>query len=103
LGGARFDCQDIDTHDPSSTRPFAVDPLPADSADPALPVQGVGHRDVGLRDARTADHEHSQPGGRGPARQVRATPAASVQKPEFLKLKGRVVDVCGGAPCHAVP
>jgi hypothetical protein len=30
----------------------------------------------------------------------RATPAARRQKAEFLTRGGRVVDVCGGAPCH---
>jgi hypothetical protein len=43
---------------------------------------------------RTGDDPHENP---------RATPAARVQKSEFLKVGGRVVDVCGGSPCHAVP
>ena len=33
----------------------------------------------------------------------RATPAARVQKSEFLKVGGTVVDVCGGRPCFAAP
>jgi hypothetical protein len=41
--------------------------------------------------------------GDDPHDNVRATPEARVQKSEFLKLKGRVVDVCGGAPCRAIP
>lgn len=32
---------------------------------------------------------------------VRSTPAARVQKSEFLKPNGRVVDVCAGKPCHS--
>ncbi len=43
---------------------------------------------------RTGDDPHENP---------RATPAARMQKSEFLKVGGRVVDVCGGSPCHAVP
>ena len=31
---------------------------------------------------------------------VRNTPAARVQKSDFLEPNGAVVDVCGGAPCH---
>jgi hypothetical protein len=43
---------------------------------------------------RSGDDPHENP---------RATPSARVQKSEFLKVGGRVVDVCGAAPCHAVP
>jgi hypothetical protein len=42
-------------------------------------------------------------GGSDPHSRPRSTPAARVQKSEFLKIDGSVVDVCGGAPCHAVP
>ena len=57
-----------------------------DSGTPAPPITNTPNR--------AGDDPHDN---------VRATPAARVQKSEFLKLKGRVVDVCGGAPCHAVP
>jgi hypothetical protein len=43
---------------------------------------------------RTGDDPHENP---------RATPSARVQKSEFLKLGGAVVDVCGGQPCYAAP
>jgi hypothetical protein len=42
-------------------------------------------------------------GGADPHSRPRSTPAARTQKSEFLKINGRVVDVCGGAACHAVP
>jgi hypothetical protein len=42
-------------------------------------------------------------GGSDPHSRPRSTPIARVQKSEFLKINGRVVDVCGGKPCHAVP
>ncbi len=38
--------------------------------------------------------------GPDPHGDVRATVAARTQKSEFLKPNGRVVDVCGGQPCH---
>jgi len=43
---------------------------------------------------RTGDDPHENP---------RATASARVQKSEFLKVHGRVVDVCGGKPCYAAP
>jgi hypothetical protein len=43
---------------------------------------------------RTGDDPHENP---------RATPSARTQKSEFLKVGGRVVDVCGGKPCYAAP
>jgi len=43
---------------------------------------------------RTGDDPHGN---------VRSTPSARVQKSEFLKVGGAVVDVCGGKPCYAAP
>jgi hypothetical protein len=43
---------------------------------------------------RSGDDPHDNP---------RATPSARVQKSEFLKVGGSVVDVCGGRPCFAAP
>ena len=57
-----------------------------DSGTPAPPITNTPNR--------AGSDPHSRP---------RATPAARVQKSEFVKIDGRVVDVCGGAPCHAVP
>jgi hypothetical protein len=57
-----------------------------DSGTPAPPITNTPNR--------AGDDPHDN---------VRATPAARVQKSEFLKLNGRVVDVCGGGPCRAVP
>jgi hypothetical protein len=39
--------------------------------------------------------------GKDPHEAPRATPAARVQKSEFLKVDGKVVDVCAGKPCHS--
>jgi hypothetical protein len=41
--------------------------------------------------------------GDDPHGNVRDTPSARVQKSEFLKAGGVVVDVCGGQPCFATP
>jgi hypothetical protein len=57
-----------------------------DSGTPAPPITNTPNR--------AGDDPHDN---------VRATPAARVQKSEFLKIDGRVVDVCGGMPCRAVP
>jgi hypothetical protein len=57
-----------------------------DSGTPAPPITNTPNRG--------GDDPHSRP---------RSTPAARTQKSEFLKINGRVVDVCGGMPCHAVP
>jgi hypothetical protein len=57
-----------------------------DSGTPAPPITNTPNR--------AGDDPHDN---------VRATPAARVQKSEFLKVDGRVVDVCDGKPCHAVP
>ena len=43
---------------------------------------------------RSGDDPHDNP---------RSTPSARVQKSEFLKVGGAVVDVCGGRPCFAAP
>jgi len=57
-----------------------------DSGTPAPPITNTPNR--------AGEDPHSHP---------RSTPAARVQKSEFLKIGGRVVDVCGGAPCHTAP
>jgi hypothetical protein len=41
--------------------------------------------------------------GEDPHEDPRADPEARVQKSEFLRTDGAVVDVCGGAPCTADP
>ena len=43
---------------------------------------------------RTGDDPHENP---------RSTASARTQKSEFLRVGGRVVDVCGGRPCYAAP
>src|SRR5918993_1478629 len=57
-------------------------------------AQGTDAPPAGNTPNRSGDDPHDNP---------RATPSARMQKSEFLKVGGQVVDVCGGAPCHAVP
>ena len=57
-------------------------------------TQGTDAPPAGNTPNRSGDDPHDNP---------RATPSARMQKSEFLKVGGQVVDVCGGAPCHAVP
>ncbi len=39
--------------------------------------------------------------GRDPHEEPRNTVAARLQKSEFLKIDGRIIDVCGGGPCYS--
>jgi hypothetical protein len=59
-----------------------------------LELQGTTPPPVGNTPNRTGDDPHDNP---------RSTVSARVQKSEFLKIGGRVVDVCGGKPCFAAP
>ena len=45
-----------------------------------------------LQNTRAGADPHSHP---------RNTPSARDQKSEFLKIDGKVVDVCAGKPCYA--
>jgi hypothetical protein len=57
-----------------------------DSGTPAPPITNTPNRG--------GDDPHSAP---------RSTVAARVQKSEFLKIDGHVIDVCGAKPCHSTP
>jgi hypothetical protein len=57
-----------------------------DAGTPAPPITNTPNRG--------GDDPHSRP---------RSTVATRVQKSEFLKINGRVVDVCGGKACHTDP
>ena len=41
--------------------------------------------------------------GPDPHGSPRKTPAAQLQKSEFLRIGGSVVDTCDGGPCHSLP
>jgi hypothetical protein len=57
-----------------------------DSGTPAPPITNTPNR-----------------GGEDPHAAPRSTVAARVQKSEFLKIDGHVIDVCGAQPCHSTP
>ena len=57
-------------------------------------IEGTNAPPVTNTPNRSGDDPHGNP---------RATPSARVQKSEFLKVGGQVVDVCGGKPCFAAP
>jgi hypothetical protein len=74
---------------------FGIDPVPSfpyagsaiviwDSGTPTPPIENVAPR-----------------AGLDPHERPRATPAAQLQKSEFLRPNGAVVEVCGSAPCLA--
>ena len=65
------------------------------------PVRTVEQRRRGpIRRPRPTRRNRS---GADPHDNPRSTPSARVQKSEFLKVGGAVVDVCGGRPCFAAP
>jgi hypothetical protein len=86
--------------DPDNRAYFAIDPLPSgpwdgsalviwDSGTPTPPTAIVPPRpELGY--------------GRDPHETPRRDPKAQLQKAEFLRTGGAIVDVCGGAPCTAV-
>ena len=57
-------------------------------------TEGTGPPPLTNTANRSGDDPHENP---------RATASARVQKSEFLKVGGAVVDVCGGKPCFAAP
>ena len=65
------------------------------------PVRTVGTETQGT-DAPPATNTPNRSGA-DPHSSPRSTPSARVQKSEFLKVGGAVVDVCGGRPCFAAP
>jgi hypothetical protein len=86
--------------DPANRAYFAIDPLPPggwdgsaiviwDSGTPTPPTGIVPPRP----EAGYGEDPHETP---------RRDPKAQLQKSEFLQTGGRIVDVCGGAPCTAV-
>jgi hypothetical protein len=66
------------------TGPWRPDPAPDGEGTPAAPVTNVPPRE-----------------GKDPHGAPRGEPTARVQKSEFLKIGGRIVEVCGSAPCYA--
>ena len=82
-------------------------------AHPRLPVRRLGDGAVGHRpDPHEDGDDRSAPTRRPPTRRRRAPartrtssraarPPARVQKSEFLRVDGRVMDVCGLGPCYA--
>jgi hypothetical protein len=65
-------------------------------------VRSVGENVFGTGMPPTANIPPRPEWGYGvdPHAHPRSTPIARVQKSEFLKVDGAVVDVCGGGPCH---
>jgi hypothetical protein len=78
-----------------------VDPYSGIPAIPSFPFDGSALVvwDSGTPTPPTTNTPNA--GGSDPHGRPRSTPAARLQKSEFLKPNGRVVDVCSGAPCLA--
>lgn len=86
--------------DPTNTAYFGIEPLPQGPWDgSAIIIWDSG--------TRTPPTEVIPPRpeagfGRDPHETPRRDASAQLQKSEFLKTGGRVIDVCNGAPCTAV-
>lgn len=72
-----------------------------DSGNPAPPIGNVTPEAITNMDPEWADLEACVSSSGDPHSCPRSDPDARVQKSEFLKTTGAVVDVCGGAACKA--
>ncbi len=95
--GRHFDEQIPD--DPTNKAYFAIDPLPAGPYDGSAMIVW----DSGTPTPPTAIIPPRPPTyGVDPHETPRRDPKAQLQKSEFMKTGGAVIDTCGGAPCTAV-
>ncbi len=82
--------------DPDNEAYYALDPLPAGPYDGSAIViwdSGTPTPPTAVTPPRAGKDPHETP---------RRDPNAQLQKSEFLKTGGAVIDVCSGAPCTAV-
>lgn len=85
--------------DPDNEAYFAIEPLPDEPWDGSAIIiwdSGTPTPPTGIAPPREPEYgsdSHETP---------RCQPAARVQKSEFLKTDGAVIDVCGGGPCLAI-
>jgi len=85
--------------DPTNKAYFGIDPLPAGSYDGSAIVvfdSGTPTPPTGILPPREPAY------GNDPHETPRRDPNAQLQKSEFMKTGGTVVDTCGGAPCTAI-
>ena len=84
-------------------------------SDRLLPLRRLGDHDVGQRPDPPGGNPAKTVGtavpptanippraGQDPHEFPRRTPANRAMKSAFLSVGGRVIDTCGGAPCHSV-
>jgi len=72
-----------------------------DSGNPAPPIGNVTPEAITNMDPEWMDLEACVSSSGDPHSCPRSDPDARIQKSEFLKTTGAVVDVCGGAACIA--
>lgn len=85
--------------DPTNKAYFGIDPLPAGPYDGSAMIVW----DSGTPTPPTALIPPRPPAyGVDPHETPRRDPKAQLQKSEFMKTGGAVIDTCGGAPCTAV-
>lgn len=85
--------------DPDNEAYFGIEPLPDEPWDGSAIIiwdSGTPTPPTGIEPPREPTY------GRDPHETPRCQPAARVQKSEFLRSDGAVIDVCDGGPCLAV-
>lgn len=98
LGPGRHHDEQI-PDDPDNEAYFGIAPLPAGPWDGSAIIvwdSGTPTPPTGIEPPREPTY------GRDPHETPRCMPDARVQKSEFLRSDGAVIDVCGGGPCLAV-
>jgi hypothetical protein len=85
--------------DPDNEPYFGIEPLPAEPYDGSAIIiwdSGTPTPPTGIFPPRSPEY------GRDPHETPRCMPEARIQKSEFLRSDGAVIDVCNGGPCLAV-
>ena len=91
--------------DPTNKAYFGIDPLPAGPYDGSAIVvfdSGTPTPPTGILPPRGPTDSPPGPYGEDPHETPRRDPNAQLQKSEFMKSGGTVIDTCGGAPCTAI-
>src|SRR5829696_4866018 len=85
-------------------RSFDVEPFYAIPRIAAFPYEGsvIEQWDNGITPRAPTTNTPNR-AGPDPHGSPRKTPAAQLQKSEFLRIGGTAVDACAGGPCHSLP
>ena len=101
--GRHFD--ELLPDDPTNKAYFGIDPLPAGPYDGSAFIvfdSGTPTPPTGILPPRGPSDSPPGTYGNDPHETPRRDPNAQLQKSEFMKTGGTVIDTCGGAPCTAI-